>query len=74
MLLLERQVAESALLDDPLLDNIRTTATKTGLEVRAHLFHRPYEKTKITEAQLRALPITRHSILPKWSYTLSPST
>lgn len=57
-----------------LLRFIRTTTTKTGLEVKAYLLDRPYQKVKITKAQIDALPITRHETLPKWNYTLSPST
>ena len=59
---------------ETVLNFIRTTATQTGLAVKAHLIDRPYEKVKITKAQLQALPIIRHPALPKWNYTLSPST
>ena len=56
-----------------MLNYIRTTTTKTGLAVQAHLVDRPYEKIKVTDAQIKALPITRHERLSKWNYTLSPS-
>lgn len=56
------------------LNFIRTTVTRTGLAVKAHLIDHPYETVKITEAQLRAVPIIRHDALPNWNYTLSPST
>ncbi len=59
---------------ETLLKLIRTTKTKTGLEVKAYLLDRQYQKVKITKAQIDALPITRHEALPKWNYTLSPST
>ena len=59
---------------DTVLNFIRTTATKTGLQVRAHLIDRPYERLKITEEQVRELPLTRHETLPKWNYTLSAPT
>lgn len=54
------------------LNYIRTTKTKTGLQVQAHLIDRPYERIKITDAQIRDLPVTRPKDLPKWNYTLSP--
>ena len=59
---------------ETVLKFIRTTTTQTGLQVKAHLIDRRYEKIKIPDAQIRALPITRHEALPKWNYTLSPST
>ena len=59
---------------ETVLQFIRTTTTKTGLQVRAHLIDRPYQKVKITDSQIRALPITRYEALPKWNYTLAPST
>ena len=59
---------------ETVLKFIQTTTTKTGLEVRAHLLDRHYQRVKITDAQISALPITRHEALPKWNYTLSPST
>ncbi len=58
---------------ETVLNFIRTTTTKTGLEVTAHLIDRDYQRAKITDAQISALPITRHETLPKWNYTLSPS-
>jgi len=54
------------------LNFIRTTATKTGLAVKAHLIDRVYEKIKITDAQMEALPIDRPKHLSAWNYTLSP--
>jgi len=59
---------------ETLLNFIRTTTTTTGLQVEAHLIDRPYEKIKVTDAQIRDLPIVHHKTLPKWNYTLSPST
>lgn len=58
---------------ETLLQFIRTTTTQTGLEVNAYLIDRPYEKVKITKAQINALPIICHEALPMWNYTLSPS-
>ena len=61
---------------ETMLNYIRTTSTKTGLKVKAHLVDRNYPKgVKITDSQMRTLPITTHPSLPKWNYTLtfSPS-
>jgi hypothetical protein len=60
---------------ETMLNYIRTTSTKTGLRVKAHLVDRNYPKgVKITDSQMRALPITRHPSLPKWNYTLTFGT
>jgi hypothetical protein len=59
---------------ETVLHFIQTTKTQTGLEVKAHLIDRLYPKVKITDAQIKALPITRYEALPKWNYTLSPPT
>lgn len=59
---------------ETLLNYIRTTATRTGLAVKAHLIDRLYERVKISDAQMRALPITRPSDLPMWNYTLAPTS
>lgn len=60
---------------DTALNYIRTTKTKTGLEVRAHLMDRHYDRgVTIDDAKMRALSITWHESLPKWNYALSPSS
>ncbi len=56
------------------LNHIRTTKTKTGLRVQAHLIDRTYERVKVTDAQVRNLPLTRPDDLSKWNYTLSPTS
>ena len=59
---------------ETVLKDIRSTQTRTGLEVRAHLVDRVYEKgVKITDAQMQTINISRNALLPKWNYTLSPS-
>ena len=59
---------------ETVLKYIRSTQTKTGLKVRAHLVDRVYEKgVKITNAQMKTISISRNARLPKWNYTLSPS-
>ena len=53
---------------------IRSTRTQTGLSVTAHLDRRNYPTgTNPTPAQLQALRIRQHEILPKWNYTISPN-
>ncbi len=59
---------------DTVLNYIRTTRTKTGLRVRAHLIPKDYEKgIKIPDAVIRQLPITNDATLPQWNYTLISS-
>ncbi len=59
---------------DTILNYARTTATSTGLRVRAHLVRKAYRKgIKITNAQMRNLEITKDATLPKWNYTIAPS-
>ena len=54
---------------------IRKTTTTTGLRVRAYLDTKDYPlKVKPSAQRLRDLRITRHSTLPKWNYTIVPST
>ena len=58
---------------DTVLNYIRTTTTSAGLKVTANLVDRDYVKgPKITDGQMRALPIAWHDSLPKWNYTLAP--
>lgn len=58
---------------ETILNYIRTTTTRVGLRVQAHLVERGYEKgIKITDAQMRELSIVKDEALPKWNYTLSP--
>lgn len=59
---------------ETVLNYIRTTTTKTGLTVRAHLVDREYAKpNKISDAQMRALPIDWHETMPRWNYSLKPA-
>jgi hypothetical protein len=58
---------------DLILDYIEQTTTQTGLTVSAHLVHQTYELgVKVPEAEKEALALTRHTVCPQWSYTLSP--
>ena len=54
-------------------NHIRPSTTSTGLRVSAHLVRRKYRKgLKITDAQMRALSLSKSETLPKWNYTLCP--
>jgi hypothetical protein len=58
---------------EKILKFIRTTATTTGLKVRAFLDRTEYPtKQRVTVAQMAAVALTRHKVLPKWNYTISP--
>ena len=57
---------------ETILNYIRTTSTKTGLRVQAHLVDRHYEKgVKLTDTQMRTVPVNQHHSLPKWNYTIA---
>ena len=59
---------------ETVLSYIRSTSTTKGLQVRAHLVEQQYEKgVKITDALMKALPLTRDEALPRWNYTLQPT-
>jgi len=59
---------------ETILNYLRTTATETGLKVRAHLVRKPYKKgVKISNAQMAKLSITKVKHLPRWNYTLRPA-
>ncbi len=56
-----------------ILNHIRTTTTKTGLRVRAHLIDQEYPKgVKISDAQFAAIALQRHDIQPLRNYTIRP--
>ena len=58
---------------ETILNYIRTTKTKTGLKVQAQLVERQYDTgTKVTDAEMRGLPIKWHARFPKWNYAISP--
>jgi len=59
---------------ETVLNFIRTTRTTTGLRIRARLNKKAYQKgTKISEAQMQQVTLTRHTSRPKWNYSISPS-
>src|SRR5215469_9567284 len=56
-----------------IVNSIAATTTRTGLTVHAELDPGSYPKgTKIPDAQMTALPITRHHWHGDWNYTLRP--
>jgi len=59
---------------ETVLNYIRTTTTSTGLKVNAHLIDQRYETgAKISDVEMRELPITSGESLPRWNYTLAPT-
>lgn len=59
---------------ETIINCLRTTRTKTGLSLRAHLVRKRYEKgLKVPDALMNQLPITKDENLPKWNYTLTPA-
>lgn len=58
---------------ETILNYIRTTKTKTGLRVSAHLVRQQYEiGVKISDAQMRTISVVKHEPMPKWNYTVRP--
>ena len=57
-----------------IINLIAAPTTSTGLKVYAQLDKRPYPtKIEVTDEQLAAVNITRHSFQGDWNYTISPS-
>jgi len=56
-----------------IIDSIAATKTATGLEVFARLDENEYPKVEVTDAELAAVNITRHTFHPEWNYTIKPS-
>lgn len=58
---------------ETILKYIRSTRTKTGLRVKAHLVRKTYEKgVKISHGQMDDLSLRTHGIQPHRNYTLEP--
>lgn len=59
---------------EKILKFIRTTTTSTGLKVRAFFDPKPYPlKVTPSAERMRQIRIKRHSLAPKWNYTITPS-
>jgi hypothetical protein len=53
---------------------ISSTQTRAGLRVKAILDARPYEAgLKISDEEMEALHLERHSLYPDWNYTIKPA-
>jgi Rhodopirellula transposase DDE domain/Helix-turn-helix of DDE superfamily endonuclease len=58
-----------------IVQTIAATTTRTGLRVRAELDPGSYPAgVKVSDAQMEALPLTRHDWHGDWNYTLRPET
>jgi transposase len=56
-----------------IVDLIGSTTTRQGLKVRAGLDPRSYPThIKVTDQELAAVPITKHSFHGEWNYTIHP--
>jgi hypothetical protein len=59
---------------ETILKYIRTTKTKTGLSVQAHLVTKNYEKGKtVSKEDFKKVKMRKDSSLPNWNYTLMPN-
>jgi transposase len=59
---------------DVVINSIAATTTRTGLTVQAHLDDGAYPTgVKISNAQMAALPVSRHPFHGDWNYTLHPA-
>ncbi len=57
-----------------IIESIRATTTTSGLRINAELDDGVYPKgTKITDAQMNALPLTLHDFHGDWNYTVTPT-
>jgi hypothetical protein len=59
---------------DVVINNIAATTTRTGLTVQARLDDSSYPTgVKVSNAQMAALPVSRHPFHGDWNYTLHPA-
>jgi len=59
---------------DVIINSIAATTTRTGLTVQARLDDGTYPTgVKVSNAQMAALPISRHPFHGDWNYTLDPA-
>ncbi len=57
-----------------MLNFIRTTSTKTGLNVHAHLNRRKYQHgIRISDAQMQLIHLKRYTANPDWNYSIAPA-
>jgi hypothetical protein len=56
-----------------LLGFIRRTTTRTGLKVTATHFEKTYQTgQRVSNAEFKAIQLTRHATCPQWNYTIRP--
>jgi hypothetical protein len=54
-----------------ILNYIQHTTTKTGLNIKAILQNKQYQKgIKISDEQMKAVNIAYHETLPQWNYSI----
>jgi Rhodopirellula transposase DDE domain len=59
---------------DVIINSIAATTTRTGLTVQARLDDNSYPTgVQVTNAQMAALPVSRHPFHGDWNYTLHPA-
>jgi len=59
---------------DVIINSIAATTTRTGLTVQARLDDNSYPTgVKVSNAQMAALPVSRHPFHGDWNYTLHPA-
>ncbi len=59
---------------ETVLKYIRTTKTNSGLHVKANFVRKKYSKgEKITDQEMKTIPIEKHQELPDWNYILFPT-
>lgn len=60
---------------DKLINLLNATTTKQGLVVKAILSNAKYQTgIKISDKQMGALNLLKHETLPKWNYTIKPTS
>lgn len=58
---------------ETMLAYIQDTTTETGLQVEAHLIQDNYQTgIKVSDEQMEALHLERHTTCPDWNYTIKP--
>ena len=52
---------------------IRRTTTQTGLKVTATHFEKTCQTgQRVSNAEFKAIRLTRHAVCPQWNYTIHP--
>ncbi len=58
---------------DIVLECVRSTSTKTGLQVDAVLNMKQYEKgLKVSDEEMKKIGLVKNNELPQWNYTINP--